>query len=387
MNRSRPALILDGASRGDIGVIRSLGLGGIPVHLLTSDPRSPSAASRHVHRVFPFPGLAAADERCLEAIRAAAEEGERPVMLATGDRALAFMSRCRTELAAWADHDLAPASVIESCLDKDRFAPLARRLGLPVPETIAPAGVAGARTMADGLKYPVFIKPVNREEWDRLPPGTVSSVKGQRIDSREELLRLLDALETGRVSRFVIQQFVEGGDHEHMSVHAYLLPDGTVAGTFTGSKLRIYPPHAGVGAQVLSHLMPGPEGAARSILAALGYTGFAILQFKRDVRRDVYELLEVNCRYSTWTELPSRAGCNFPLAAYAVMTGQPPPPLIQREGISWLDLERDLLAMETYRAAGEWTWGGYLRSLATVRCWAYFAWDDPGPFLRKMWNR
>ena len=172
-----------------------------------------------------------------------------------------------------------------------------------------------------------------------------------------------------------------------MSVHAYILPDGTVAGTFTGSKLRIYPPHAGVGAQVLSRRMPEPEALARRVLTALGYTGFAILQFKRDVRSGMYDLLEINCRYSTWTELPSRTGCNFPLAAYATLVGQSLPSLEQREGISWLDLERDLRGMRTYRATGEWTWRAYVQSLTTVRCWAYFAWDDPGPFFRKLLKR
>jgi predicted ATP-grasp superfamily ATP-dependent carboligase len=270
---------------------------------------------------------------------------------------------------------------------------VAHKLGLPVPQTFVPASLAEARTLLDGLSYPVFVKPVNRADWDQLPPGAVESVKGQRFDSADGLRRLLDALEVlerrdGRDgSRFVIQTFVEGGDHEHMSVHAYVLPDGTIAGTFTGSKLRIYPPRAGVGAQVLSLRMAEPEALARHILGALGYTGFAILQFKRDARRGVYELLEINCRYSTWTELPSRAGCNFPLAAYASLVGQPLPRLEQREGISWLDVERDLRGMTTYRASGEWTWGAYLRSLATVRCWAYFAWDDPAPFFRKVRNR
>ncbi len=385
MDQQRPILLIDGGSRGDIGVIRSLGLGGVPIHLLVTDPRSPSAASRYVQRIYPFPGLDADDELCLAAIRAAITEmQERPVMLATGDRALALMSRRRVELTEILDHDLAAADVIEACLDKSRFAPVARRLGLPVPETFVPEDLDDARALATHLPYPVFVKPIRRSDWEGLPLEIVQSVKGQRFDSRAAFLRLLEALDTRGGERFIVQRFVDGGDHEHMSVHAYLLPDGTIAGTFTGAKLRIYPPHAGVGAQVLSRRMLEPEALARQALQALGYTGFAILQFKRNVQSGAYDLLEINCRYSTWTELPTRAGCNFPLAAYATLTGQPLPPLEQREGISWLDLERDLLGISTYRAAGEWTWRAYIRSLATVRCWAYFAWDDPAPFFRKV---
>jgi D-aspartate ligase len=387
-NHKRPALIIDGGSRGDIGVIRSLGWGHVPIRLLVTDPSSPSTASRYVTHTHPFPGFKASDDAMLEAVKKAAREaGARPVMLATGDRALSFMSRNRCELADFVDMDLAPAELIETCLDKDRFAPVASRLGLPVPETHVPEDFCQARMIAERVKYPVFVKPVERAEWERLPRGAVESVKGQRFNSSAELLKLIDALEQVGAHRFVIQSFIEGGDHEHMSVHAYVLPDGTMAGTFTGSKLRVYPSHAGVGTHIASLHMPEPERLARETLRALNYTGFAILQFKRDARSGKFQLIEINCRYSTWTELPSRAGCNFPLAAYSAMVGDPLPLIRQREGIAWLDLERDLMGMSTYRASGEWTWGGYLKSLSSVRCWAYFAWDDPKPFFRKIINR
>jgi predicted ATP-grasp superfamily ATP-dependent carboligase len=308
-------------------------------------------------------------------------------MLASGDRAMSFLSRCRTELEPLLDHDLAPADVIDTCLDKDRFGPEATRLGLPVPRTFAPENIAAARRLLPSLAYPVFVKPVDRAEWDQLPAGTVDQVKGQRIDTASRMAALLDALDRAGASRFVIQSFVPGSDSEHMSVHAYVRRDGTALEAFTGSKLRIWPPHAGVGAQVLSKRIPEVVPVALQALRALRYTGFAILQFKRNAGSGVYELLEINCRYSTWTELPTRAGCNFPLAAYATITGQAPPHIHQREGISWLDVERDLKAMSTYRASGEWTWGAYLKSLSTVRCWAYFAWDDPLPFVRKLLRR
>jgi len=381
-------LVIDGGSRGDIGVIRSLGFGDVPVHLLVSDPTSPSVASRYVTSVHPFPGLRATDEKCLDAIHAAATAiGTRPVMLATGDRALALMSRRREQLTEWVDIDLAPDSVINTCLDKSCFAPVARRLNLPVPQTYVPTTLDDARVLVKELSYPVFVKPIDRADWERLPAGTVNSAKGQRYDSAAPLLALFETLDSYGAIKCVIQNFVEGGDGEHMSVHAYVLPDGTIAGTFTGSKVRIYPPGAGVGALVVSKRMPHPEQLARDVLKALGYTGFAILQFKRDVHRNRYELLEINCRYSTWTELPSRAGCNFPLVAYAAMTGAPLPPIVQREGIAWLDFQRDREGMSTYRQSGEWTWWSYLKSLRPVRSWAYFSWRDPGPFLRQVRNR
>src|SRR5260370_42146478 len=110
-----------------------------------------------------------------------------------------------------------------------------------------------------------------------------------------------------------------------------------------------------------------------SVLRRLGYRGSAIVQFKRDARTGAMKMLEVNGRYSTWTELPSRSGCNFPVAAYASITGQRLPHLHQQDGRAWLDFHRDRRAFATYRRGGEWSWRGYLHTLSQARCWAFFA--------------
>src|SRR2546425_10933606 len=88
----------------------------------------------------------------------------------------------------------------------------------------------------------------------------------------------------------------------------------------------------------------------------------ANVNLKFDPTRGAYRLFEINCRYSTWTELPTRCGCNFPLVAYAAITGQEPPSLHQREGTEWLDFERDWDAMATYRREREWSWTSYFGS-------------------------
>lgn len=382
MDVSRPALVIDGGSRGDIGVVRSLGLASIPVHLLAPRPGTATAASRFITKIHAFPPADASDGEKVRVLRAiAAAMPKRPVVMASGDSSLSFLSRTREEWEDVIDHDMAPHELIETCLDKDRFGVAARELALPVPETFVPSSAADVHARASSLEYPVFVKPVRREDWSRLPAGIVKESKGHRVNSPHELVHLFDQLALHSAERTVVQTLVQGADSEHMSVHAYINPDGTLAGAFTGTKLRIWPPQAGVGAQVLSRVMREPMALALETLRALNYRGFAILQFKRDCNRGVYELLEINCRYSTWTELPTRCGANFPAVAYAIMTGQETPAIVQREGISWLDFARDRQTLRTYRAAGELTWPGYLRSLSTVRCGAFFAWDDPGPFF------
>jgi len=385
LDRSRPAVVIDGGATGDIGVIRSLGLCGVPVVLLTSNLGSLAAASRYVSHCESFPPASAGDARRVSSLRQAVERlGARPVILATGDTALSFISRVRHQISEILDHDLPEEAVLESCMRKDRFALAARRLGLPTPPTLVPTCASAVCEHAGQLDFPVFVKPLDRADWDRLPPGIVTAVKGMRVNDAESLVRLFRDLEAHNAHRSVIQSYVPGRDRYHPSVHVYINREGRPLGAFSAQRARLWKPYAGMGCFVVSQRMPDLIRIAVESLLALDYTGFAIVQFKWDERRQQHLLLEINCRYSTWTELPSRSGCNFPIAAYATMTGQPPPDLVQKEGRAWIDLKRDLSSLRTYLRDGEWGLGSYLWSLARVRVCAYFALDDPGPFVEKI---
>jgi len=382
LDTSRPALLVDGGSCLDLGLVRSLGLAGVPVHLLGHNASSLAARSRFVAGVHAFPPPTAPDDARLGRLREiVAGFGRRPIVLPTGDTALAFLSRSRRHWDDVLDHDLASPELIERCLSKDRFAQLAAERGLPVPTTFVPRDAAEARTLATDLAFPVFVKPAHHDVWARLPPRVVAHVRGQVVDNAADLVGLFERLERHGAHRAVVQELVPGPDHAHVDVHAYLDSAGRVVGAFSGRKVRISPPHLGVGALVHSERVPAALEVAIGALRTLGYAGMANVNLKFDAGRGGFRLLEINCRYSTWTELATRCGCNLPLAAYAAITGQRPPALSQREGVAWLDFRRDWEAMAAYRREREWTWGSYARSLASVRHGAFFAWDDPVPFL------
>lgn len=389
LDRSRPALLLDGGGRGDLGVVRSLGAAGIPVTLLVQWPRSVVARSRHVAARVRMPSTGAPDaERLAALLRAATAERVRPVLFVAGDRALRFVSRHREAIAEVAELDLAPPAVVDACLEKDHFATLAATTRLPVPVTVTVTTAAEMRERVASLAFPVFVKSARRTLWDALPRSLVPQPKGFRVDTPEALLRLFDGLAASGlpdvIADTVVQEFVAGPDDLHFDVHAYRDPAIGVTRAFVGRKLRIHPPHAGLGAYVVSEWEPRVAAVAAAALEALDYAGIANMNFKRDERTGEYKLLEINCRYSMWTELPMRAGCNMPLAGYAAMTGQPLPPARQRDGVAWWDLERDLSAVRTYRREAGWTWSAYLRSLRAVRCGAFFALDDLGPGAQQL---
>ncbi len=381
-------LVLDEGGRGDLGVVRALGSAGVEVHIASSNPASATHASRFVSRIHALPPFSApAPERLARLTEIARSIGGRPTIMMAGDGGLELVSEGRDLLGDVLRHDLAPREVVATCFHKDRFAHAAERLGLPVPPTAVPDTYDDVRRLAPSLTYPVFVKPRTKEEWGELPEGVVEATKGQRIDSAVELTALFARLAEHGADRALIQPYVASPDSEHYSVHAYVLPDGRFAGAFTTRKIRVWPPHRGIGSLVVSERLPDLVELSRVILERLEYRGTALLQFKRDLRDGSYLLLEINCRYSTSIELPVRCGMNLPAFAHATMTGGELPVLGQRVGVAWLDLERDLAAMREYRQLGEWTWGGYLASLNSVRFGAFFRVDDPGPWLRRTGQR
>jgi D-aspartate ligase len=388
LDTSRPVLIIDGGSRADLGLVRSLGFAGVRVHLLTSGPASVTAQSCYVTQTHAFPHSSASDAERVARIRAVAKSlSARPVLLASGDRTLRFLSRCRDQISDVVDHDLPDERTVTNCLDKSRFARVAARLSLPVPKTWIPRNLAAMQLLAPRLEYPVFVKPVHGDAAATLPHEIRRTGKGWQVKSAAELLAAYRLFVHHGMTKLIVQEYVPGPDSELASVHMYADQSGQIIGSFTGMKARAWPPDAGVATAVTSRRNERLVSAAADIMRKMRYSGFAILQFKRDPRHDEYRLIEINCRYGTWTELPSRCGCNFPVVAYASITGQPLPALDQREGASWLDFSRDFNALRRYRRSGVWTWGRYLRSLSSVRCWAFFALDDPAPFFWQLLRR
>jgi predicted ATP-grasp superfamily ATP-dependent carboligase len=383
-----PVLVLDEGDRGDLGLVRSLGIAGIPVHLVTHDPAGTTAASRYVTRLHIFPPPSESTAIQIAALRGIAEDlGDRPPVMMAGDRALELVSEHREELEDVLSFDLPTQDVVRTCFNKDQFAVESTRLGLPAPATHVMASAEEARSVAPTLQYPVFVKPFVKEAWGRLPAGVVEEQKGQRVDRPEDLVTLFDRLKPHGADAALVQHFVESPDSEHYSVHAYVAPDGVFMGAFTTRKIRVWPPHRGIGSLVTSEVVPELIALSRTIMDRLSYTGFALIQFKRDMNTGQFLLLEINCRYSTSGELAARCGANFPAVSYAYQFGRPVPAVGQTEGPAWLDLERDLAAMELYRELGEWTWRGFLKSLISVRYPAYLAFDDPKPFFRMIGKR
>jgi len=119
----------------------------------------------------------------------------------------------------------------------------------------------------------------------------------------------------------------------------------------------------------------------------VGYKGIIDMGYRFDERDSQYKLLDVNPRIgATFRLFVGSDGMDVFRAMYLDLTGQPVPSTSMQEGRRWVVGHMDMASSVVYRRRGDITVSGWLRSFRGVRETAWFALDDPLPFL-SLWVR
>lgn len=373
------ALVMGG---GATDLVRPLALAGIPCGVV-APPGDGAQFSRYATRVFDWDWtkpLERHDEKLADRlVRYGQSQPEPPVLLYCSDEPMLFVSRFRDNLAQAFRFVVPDRSLVETLADKARFLSLATELSLPVPPTslLMPTSEQ-LRSDSPNLALPVVIKPTRRDRrWSHID-GT--NAKAVRIESARELRALWPRLAS--VGETVIaQEYVDGSESRVESYHVYVDRRGEVAGEFTGRKIRTLPKECGYTTALTITDQPDVVQLGRELVRMLGLQGVAKFDFKRAPDGTLY-LLEVNARFSLWHHAGAIAGVNLPAMVYADLTGRARPVQQRRYGVEWCH-PKDLLAA---REAGV-TLRRWLRWVSRCEAKAFWAWDDPMPFVLAVASR
>lgn len=205
-----------------------------------------------------------------------------------------------------------------SLADKGRLVALARRLGVPHPESRL---VIGAEQFDPNAidRYPVILKPCLSRRW--IGNGWLStSVHLAR--SREEARRLIETLPYLRHHPFMVQAFIPGSG---AGVFA-LYNQGKAVTFFAHKRLREKPPTGGV--SVLSEsapLDPRLLDMSRRLLDHAQWHGVAMVEFRVTPEGEPY-LMEVNPRFWGSLQLAIDCGLDFPHLLFEMGQGETPTP-------------------------------------------------------------
>lgn len=386
-----PALLLrldwNPAHHATLGVIRSLGRAGVPVHAVLEHPKVPAARSRYLAQGHPWLPADAEPERLIDRLRRMAERiGGRPVLYPMDDAGALLLAAHGAPLAEVARFPGVDPTAPARVADKEQLAELCRRAGVGCPETRVPTRPEEVRAAVADLGLPLIAKwsrPWLLRRGGGLKSTTVvtRAAEAERLFTRRAeagcslLLQRMIAPTPGG-DRFFHGYFTRADESadgfDRGPADGFDLGPGTDGGPVVcrfgaaGRKDLAWPREAGLTARGTWLPDPEIEAAACLVVQAAGFTGVVDLDFRFDPASGRYALLDFNPRLGAQFRLfTDPAGLDVPRAVHLDLSGRTIPPLASRPGRR--------LCVETYDPLGALNPSGEVER-------AWFARDDLAPF-------
>lgn len=370
MSEAVPAVVVGGGLNG-LGVARSLARAKVPTWLLDSDPHRPEMRTR---AATPLAVRALHGEALVEdlvQLATAKFRGARPVLLLTQEEGVRAVSRYRERLSGLYRFTLPAQSVVDTLMHKEGFQRRAEQLGGAIPPSVHIHGLADLPAL-QRLKYPVVIKPgAHAEEYSR------HFRKAYRVDSAEQGIELLRRI-LPVMADVVVQEWIDGPDSSIYFCLQYVDREDRVTASFTGRKIRSWPPQVGGTASCVGAPEADAElsAATSHFFRAAGVIGMASMEYKRDSRSGEWRMVEPTIgRTDYQEEVATLNGVNLPHAAWCAELGLPfPKTTAAGRPVVWRVRTEDA---RSAAAQGQCLAQGCPRGAKVAD--ALCRWRDPGP--------
>jgi D-aspartate ligase len=276
---------------------------------------------------------------------------------------------------------IAPVSALEILVDKSRFRDTLTRLDLPHPETHVITSIRDLDTIADAVLESSFLKPAHSQQF-----FAHFGVKAFRVSGRAEAKQRLGECIAGGF-QMMLQEYIPGPPTNHYFLDGFIDRGGTARALFARRRLRMSPPDFGNSTFQVSVPLNETADAERTLkklFADIHYRGIFSAEFKKDLRDDQFNLIEVNARPWWYVDFAARCGVNVCEMAIRDALQQPV------ETVSSYAVGRrcvfpyyDLQAVRAERAAGR------LGLLSWAASWLgpyqpVFRWSDPLPAVAEV---
>lgn len=379
---SIPALIPDYSKCRYVGLgqARSLGRLGVPVYGTGRTSGVSSEFSRYIRMNF-SPRLTPSEshDQLLEYLIDIADAiGRKSVLLITLDSFAKFAAKHRDILRNYFYMPRLDSTLVEGLCDKKRTHIMALENGMPTVKTGFPESIEEVMEFSEKALFPVIMKAVDWSTLERRPPNILTL-----LQSREELLQQYRKISMQVKSPSVIlQEYVHGVRSQEWIFQGYFDDQSKCLIAFTGEKLRQFPIFGGTTTLGVISKNEFLQSMAITFLRAIRYSGIVDMDYIYDHRDGMYKILDANPRIgANFRIFVGENGLDVVRAMYLDLTAKTVPQDIQIEGRKWIVEDRDLLASITSYRQGSLSLTGWIRSLRGIKEGAWFALDDPLPFL------
>ena len=369
-----PAIVL-GAETAALGVVRALGRHGVPVVVLHYGSTDTAHRSRYVNARARITPPHENEAGFVADVIASVQRYGGGLLIPASDEALVAVSRNLAALEQGCTVACTPWEITATFIEKRLTYALAERVGVPCPRTTVPASRDDVLRYAERAAFPCLVKPSQGYRF-----VARFHQKMFLVQNRDELIARYEQA-TAAGCEVVLQEFIPGADGQGVNYNSYWW-NGAPLVEFTAVKVRGGPPAVGSPRVVESRFVPQVLAPGRAILRAMGFSGYACTEFKRDPRDGRLKLMEVNGRHNLSTALAVRCGIDFPWLQYRhPVHGELPEPTRFEEGIYWIDLLRDVGYSLTRRRSERYPLRDYLRPYVRRHVFAIPEWGDPAPFV------
>jgi predicted ATP-grasp superfamily ATP-dependent carboligase len=301
---TRASVLVTDAGRGSaIAIIRSLGRMGCRVIAGDSDPGSLGFRSRYVQERLLYPPAGSDPDGLVETLLSSVRNLGVDLIIPVTDQVIHPLAYARKRFEGICKLAIADDEALEVVTEKSRTFELARRLGVPVPETQIVRSVEEARNVAARLSWPLVLKPAVSCRY--LPEnGRMESRSVSYASDMKELPARMEAFGDG--CAILLQEYFQGtGVGVEMLAHG-----GQPVAAFQHKRLAEVPVTGGASAwRESTPIDPQLYDYSTRIVRELKWTGLIMIEFKVAERA---QLMEINGR--VWGSLPLAvsSGVDFP---------------------------------------------------------------------------
>lgn len=302
------AIVLGGTASG-LAVVRALGSKGVAVAAVHDEAEHVARYSKYIKKGLLAPDPRQAPDEYIDLLVKHAPDMSNGVLIPTTDATLALVSRSKHLLERHFIVACPESHIVELILKKEHTHRLADEHNVPAPKTFLVQSLKDVEESVQRIGFPCLLKPTQSFLFE-----PQFHVKMFRI---RDLTQAIASYEIAAAAglEVMIQEIIPGDDSCGVNYNGYYL-DGQPLVEFTAQQIRNAPPEFGSPRVVMSKNVPEVIEPGRTMLRALGYSGFHCTEFKWDVRDGTYKLMEINGRHNLSGMLAVRCGINFPWLQY-----------------------------------------------------------------------
>ncbi len=372
---SVPVVIMYVYHYGQVGAIRSLGRLGVSVRGIDPDPTAPGLFSRYCKGKFLWDVDGAKPQETVRYLLDVGKKiGQKSLLIHTTDISSTLLADYADELSERYIFPRVTPELVQGLASKKGLYFLAKKLGIPTPETCFPQSIDELDEYLKDAVFPIMVKEIFR------PPHAPKRMFIAK--NRVDLFDFYCKYENAQNPNFMLQEYIPGGDDCIWFLNGYFDSNSECLYSIVGKKIRQSPIHTGVASLGICLKNEAVDQLTKRFMKSIGYRGILDIGYRYDARDGKYKVLDVNPRIgASFRLLVGNNGLDSPRAAYLDLTGQKVPASQIVEGRKWFIEDRDLVSSFRYYREKSLTFPNWVKSFRGVRESAWFAWDDPAPFF------